>query len=281
MASGLTTTYLLPYPLQTDPVDVASDAQDLAEAVETELLLKASLASPTFTGTPAAPTAASDTSTTQIATTQFVVNQGYLKVADASSTYAPLDSPTLSGTPTSPTASLGTNTTQIATTEYVQNELNNFVTLPDQTGANGYFLTSDGSNAAWQQIEIADVNNLQTTINNLDGFYSPLNLTVITDTSLSRTLSTSDAATIILRDYATSNGVIVPFESSQNFPVGTQIVIVQAGVGQTFIEGDSLLGGASVTVNGTPGLNLRDQWSSVTLIKIGSDEWVAMGDLSA
>ena len=176
---------------------------------------------------------------------------------------------------------MGTNTTQIATTEYVQNELNNFVTLPDQTGANGYFLTSDGSNAAWQQIEIADVNNLQTTINNLDGFYSPLNLTVITDTSLSRTLSTSDAATIILRDYATSNGVIVPFESSQNFPVGTQIVIVQAGVGQTFIEGDSLLGGASVTVNGTPGLNLRDQWSSVTLIKIGSDEWVAMGDLAA
>ena len=281
MASGLTTTYLLPYPLQTDSVDVAGDAQALAEAVETELLLKASLASPTFTGTPAAPTAASDTSTTQIATTQFVVNQGYLKIADASSTYAPLDSPTLSGIPTSPTASLGTNTTQIATTEYVQNELNNFVTLPDQTGANGYFLTSDGTNAAWQQIEIADVNNLQTTINNLDGFYSPLNLTVITDTNLSRTLSTSDAATIILRDYATSNGVIVPFESSQNFPVGTQIVIVQAGAGQTFIEGDSILGGASVTVNGTPGLNLRDQWSSVTLIKIKSDEWVAMGDLAA
>lgn len=281
MASGLTTTYLLPYPLQTDSVDVAGDVQGLAEAVETELLLKSPLASPTFTGTPAAPTAASDTSTTQIATTQFVVNQGYLKISDAASTYAPLDSAALTGTPTATTASLGDATTRIATTEFVSNELDNFVTLPDQTGANGLFLTSDGSNAAWQQIEIADVNNLQTTINNLDGFYSPLNLTVITDTNLNRILSTSDAATIILRDYATSNGVLIPFESSQNFPVGTQIVIVQAGAGQTFIEGDSILGGASVTVNGTPGLNLRDQWSSVTLIKIGSDEWVAMGDLAA
>lgn len=36
--------------------------------------LKADLASPTFTGTPAAPTAAVGTSTTQVATTAFVIN---------------------------------------------------------------------------------------------------------------------------------------------------------------------------------------------------------------
>lgn len=48
-------------------------------------------ASPTLTGTPVAPTAAADTSTTQIATTAFVVNQGYLKSATAASTYQPLD----------------------------------------------------------------------------------------------------------------------------------------------------------------------------------------------
>lgn len=54
--------------------------------------------SPTFTGTPAAPTAAADTNTTQIATTAFVVGQGYLKASTASSTYAPLASPTFSGT---------------------------------------------------------------------------------------------------------------------------------------------------------------------------------------
>lgn len=43
-------------------------------ATTTALNLKSDLASPTFTGTPAAPTAAASTSTTQIATTAFVIN---------------------------------------------------------------------------------------------------------------------------------------------------------------------------------------------------------------
>lgn len=59
-------------------------------------------ASPTFTGTPAAPTAAVDTNTTQIATTAYVVGQGYLKSATASSTYAPINSPTFTGSVTIP-----------------------------------------------------------------------------------------------------------------------------------------------------------------------------------
>ena len=54
--------------------------------------------SPTLTGTPIAPTASVDTNTTQIATTAYVVGQGYLKSATASSTYAPISSPTFSGT---------------------------------------------------------------------------------------------------------------------------------------------------------------------------------------
>jgi len=65
--------------------------------------------SPTFTGTPLSTTAAADTNTTQIATTAYVVGQGYAKLA----------SPALSGTPTAPTAAAGTNTTQLATTAFV------------------------------------------------------------------------------------------------------------------------------------------------------------------
>ena len=52
----------------------------------------ATLASPTFTGVPAAPTAAANTNTTQIATTAFVMTE----VGD----YAPLASPTFTGTVT-------------------------------------------------------------------------------------------------------------------------------------------------------------------------------------
>ena len=62
---------------------------------------------PAFTGTPTAPTAAVDTNTTQLATTAYVVGQGYLKSSAAASTYltqssagltyAPLSSPTFTG----------------------------------------------------------------------------------------------------------------------------------------------------------------------------------------
>ena len=50
----------------------------------------APLASPTLTGTPLSTTAAVDTDTTQIATTAYVVGQGYLKSATAALTYAPV-----------------------------------------------------------------------------------------------------------------------------------------------------------------------------------------------
>ena len=49
-----------------------TEIDDEFEAIETAVATKANLASPTFTGTPTATTAASSTNTTQIATTAFV-----------------------------------------------------------------------------------------------------------------------------------------------------------------------------------------------------------------
>jgi hypothetical protein len=71
----------------TSAVQTQLDAK-LASATATTTY--ATLASPELTGTPLSTTAAADTNTTQIATTAYVVGQGYLKSATASSTYAPL-----------------------------------------------------------------------------------------------------------------------------------------------------------------------------------------------
>jgi hypothetical protein len=68
--------------------------------------------SPAFTGVPTAPTAATGTATTQLATTAFVTN-----------------SPAFAGTPTAPTASAGTSTTQLATTAFVS-QSPQFVGIP-------------------------------------------------------------------------------------------------------------------------------------------------------
>lgn len=75
----------------------------------------ASLISPTFTGTPKAPTAAKGTNTTQIATMAAIINA----LAD----YAKKDSPVLTGEPKAPTATTGTTGDIIATCAYVLSAL--------------------------------------------------------------------------------------------------------------------------------------------------------------
>jgi len=89
------------------------------------------------------------------------------------------------------------------------------------------------------------------------------------------TLSLVDKDKLVEIGAGGANTVTVPPNSSVAFPIGTQITVLQTGAGQT-----TLTAGAGVTVNGTPGLKLRDQWSSATLIKRGTDTWVAVGDLS-
>lgn len=56
-----------------------------------DLTLKANVASPTFTGTPAGPTAAVNTNTTQLATTAYVIAQGYAAASTTLSGYGITD----------------------------------------------------------------------------------------------------------------------------------------------------------------------------------------------
>ena len=82
VAAASVITNLIP----TDSDELPEGATNLYYTT-TRANLKANLAGPTFTGVPNAPTAAVDTNTTQIATTAYVVAQGYLKSATAATTY--------------------------------------------------------------------------------------------------------------------------------------------------------------------------------------------------
>lgn len=92
----------------------------------------------------------------------------------------------------------------------------------------------------------------------------------------SYTLVLADKNKIVEMGVGSANDLTVPPNSSVAFPVGSQIQVLQTGTGKTRI-----LAGAGVTVNATPGVYLRAQWSGVTLLKRASDTWVATGDLSA
>jgi hypothetical protein len=101
--------------LGTNPKGTSATVKARLDTLDTTVSGKANTASPTFTGTPLSTTAAADTNTTQIATTAFVVGQGYAKLAG----------PTFTGTPTLPTGTIavtqtaGNSTTAVATTAFV------------------------------------------------------------------------------------------------------------------------------------------------------------------
>ena len=105
--------------------------------------------------------------------------------------------------------------------------------------------------------------------------YAPLNLVTSAQTA-SYTLVLADAGDLVEVSNASANNLTVPLNASVAFPVGTQINILQTGAGQT-----TVVATGGVTINATPGLKLRAQWSSATLIKRAENTWVLVGDLSA
>ena len=85
----------------------------------------------------------------------------------------------------------------------------------------------------------------------------------------------SDAGKLI--EMSGGGTLTVPLDSSVAFPVGTQITVLQTGSSQVTIAPQS-----TVTINSAGGyLKIAAQWSAVTLIKRGTDTWVALGALVA
>jgi len=73
--------------------------------------------SPTFIGTPTAPTPSTSDNSTKIATTAYVQAQLFPDLT----TYAPKASPTFTGNPSAPTPATTDNSTKLATTAFVKN----------------------------------------------------------------------------------------------------------------------------------------------------------------
>jgi len=101
---------------------------------------RAPLASPTFTGVPAAPTAAAGTNTTQLATTAFVTTADNLKANLSGATFT---GQVLGISPTSSAA--------FTTKLYVDN-LISASNLPPQAGEEGKYLSTSGSVAFWADV---------------------------------------------------------------------------------------------------------------------------------
>jgi hypothetical protein len=183
--------------------------------------------------------------------------------------------------PTGPPGTLGTATL---------NDLSDVVTSTPPNA--GDYLAFNGTNWVNSSIYMMDVYDFDTssftngdlvTYNSTSNLYTSVDRDTFSLSNLSFNSQTA-SYTLVLADkdkmvevnVSSANNLTIPPESSVNFPVGTQISILQTGTGQT-----TLVAGSGVTVNATPGLKLRARWSSATLVKRASNTWVALGDLQA
>jgi hypothetical protein len=87
------------------------------------------------------------------------------------------------------------------------------------------------------------------------------------------TLVAADRSKVVIITSATTANVTV---NSGIFAQGDVVYIIRNGAGACAVTA-----GGGVTINGTPGLNLRAQYSSAALICTASNTFVLVGDLSA
>jgi hypothetical protein len=143
-------------------------------------------------------------------------------------------------------------------------------------GANGTVLTANSGTATgleWTTPSVTASNSVTLTSKTLTA--PVINLATNAQTA-SYSLVLSDASKIVEVSVGSANTLTIPTNASQAFAIGTQILILQTNTGQT-----TLTAASGVTVNATPGLKLRTQWSSAVLVKRATDTWVALGDLVA
>ena len=94
-------------------------------------------------------------------------------------------------------------------------------------------------------------------------------------TGTSYTIQLSDRDRIVELNNANAITLTVPTDAAVNFPVGSNVSLLQTGAGQVTV------GGAGVTINSNPGLKLSGQWAAATLIKRAANTWVLIGNTAS
>ena len=158
-------------------------------------------------------------------------------------------------------------------------------------GASGTVLKSDGTDASWATIVAANIaTDAVTTVKIQDNAVTQAkladrvvgsaeldNLTLNAQTGTSYTLVLTDAHKLVTQSNASAITTTIPPNSSVAFDIGDQVNLLQLGAGQVTVAAGS---GVTIRSEGTK-LKLKGQYAAATCIKIASDEWVLVGNLSA
>jgi hypothetical protein len=145
-------------------------------------------------------------------------------------------------------------------------------------GSNGQNLvvnSATNSGLQWSTPEVTLTNTATLTNKTLTA--PVINVAFNAQTGTAYTLALSDNGKVVEVTNSSPITVSIPTNSTA-FPIGSQITVIQTGTGQITFAATTP---GTTTVNGTPGLKLRTQWSSAVLLKRNTEQWVVLGDVVA
>jgi len=182
----------------------------------------------------------------------------------------------LSGGGNAGSVTLSVDTTFVATTS-------NTMTLTNKTldlGSNTVTGTLAQFNAAVTDADFATLAGSETLTNKT--LTAPIiNITLNAQAATSYTSVLTDASKLVTMDLATANSFLIPTNASVAFPTGTTINVIQIGAGQTKIVAATT---STTTVNSTGAASgaplLRARYSAASCIKVATDTWYVVGDIS-
>jgi hypothetical protein len=128
-----------------------------------------------------------------------------------------------------------------------------FLRTDGSPGVTMYIKETGSGNTGWQAVSTA--------------------IQVNTQTGTAYTLVLSDAGKVVEMNNAAANVLTVPNNSAVPYPIGTIIEPCQYGAGQTTIAE-----AAGVVINAPNGKKLVARYSSASLRKRATNEWMLIGD---
>ena len=116
---------------------------------------------------------------------------------------------------------------------------------------------------------------MASTLQTSASAYPTLSFNTQTGTTYTFVLSDGNNTLVTLNN-SSAITLTVPPNSSVAFPVGAILQFAQIGAGQVTVAA-----GSGVTINYTPGLKTRAQYSSASLIQTATNTWLLSGDITA
>jgi hypothetical protein len=307
-ASGTTTNYSFPYPVDLDSVDVAGDMFLLAGDIDTKLsnIVKDIIGPMVATGPNLGVTASYNSSTNVL---NINVNNPVITLSGGvtgSATITNLGNTTITTTIGADAVALGTNTTgnyvaDVTAGSYIvktgsagEGSTPSLAVDAASTNLSSKVVARDSSgNFAAGQVTVTSLissGNISATTGAFTDFVTGITPTspshfatkgyvdsvTVNAQTASYILVLTDVGKVIEMNVASANTVTIPLNSTIAFPIGTTIDIVQIGSGKTTIA----VADPSIVVQSSGGkLSLNTQFSAASLYKRDTNTWIVMGDL--